>query len=399
MAGDESRKEEDHRSAALDGIRGIAIIGVLLTHASHYFGNPGIYKWLAPLVFGWAGVDLFFGLSGYLITGILIRTRGSQNRASSFYARRALRIAPIYYITLGVIFGVAVFLPWVNSVLPRPGWDRACYLFYLQNMPQLWHSHLPAYNILSHFWSLAVEEQFYLVWPLIVWTLPEKYVVRLCPILMAAAFGLRYWVVTHAHGIHFWWMLWTPTRGAEALLAGSLLAIVTRRYGRVPKSLLAAFALAGFGVLLAIAIVQRVEFVDTEAGPYMYTIGYTGINLLSVALIGSTRYAVPFLIPILRSSVLRTFGKYSYGVYVYHFPLVVLTDRYVQPWIGPSFQGFSPVRAIAVIAGLIAATMGVAWLSFRFVESPFLALKDRFSPVYATAREEHVLVGAAASDE
>lgn len=127
-----------HRSAALDGVRGIAIVAVLLTHSINNLGIPDRYHWAtAPFIFGWCGVDLFFALSGFLITGILLNTRDARNRVSSFYARRVLRISPIYYLTLVVIFLLARFYPFLNSELPSGIWNRVAYFLYLQNMPQL----------------------------------------------------------------------------------------------------------------------------------------------------------------------------------------------------------------------------------------------------------------------
>ena len=121
---------------------------------------------------GRAGVDLFFVLSGFLITGVLLDTRLSPNYFRAFYARRILRIFPLYYSSLITVFCIARFWPPLSAMLPNTH-DQLFYIVYLNNwwvlMRAAWHP-----NLIGHFWTLAVEEQFYLLWPFIVWRLPRK---------------------------------------------------------------------------------------------------------------------------------------------------------------------------------------------------------------------------------
>src|SRR5208282_2425862 len=145
---------------ALDGVRGLAIVAVMLTHIS--IQQVPLHPLLrGTLALGWSGVDLFFVLSGFLITGILLDTRQCPNYFRSFYARRVLRIFPLYYGFL--TFALLVF-PYIVSpdFMPAPS-HRWLYVCYVAN----WLPHAQ-WHVLSHFWSLCVEEQFYFIWPLLI---------------------------------------------------------------------------------------------------------------------------------------------------------------------------------------------------------------------------------------
>src|SRR5436190_14494061 len=149
---------------ALDGIRGLAILMVMLFHYSPELDRSNPIERVAGSFcgYGWTGVDLFFVLSGFLITGILLESRAAGNYFSSFYMRRVLRIFPAYYLSLGLMFLV---VPKIDSgglrLLPSAH-DRWMYVFYAQNWVGIFH--YPGQMIVTPYWSLAVEEQFYLVW-------------------------------------------------------------------------------------------------------------------------------------------------------------------------------------------------------------------------------------------
>ena len=213
-------KARRRRFLALDGVRGLAVIAVLVTHASYAIHNRIVFR---VFQMGWTGVDLFFVLSGFLITGILLDTRSAVNRAGSFYARRVLRIFPIYYLTLGLALLAQARWAWVaaDADMPTLG-SRLPYLFYYTNFISLWHHGIAHQTLLSHFWSLAVEEQFYFVWPLIVWHISTKTVYRLCG--AAVCFTLILRVVSGWYfGYGVWLFLLTPTR-ADGLFVGAGLA-------------------------------------------------------------------------------------------------------------------------------------------------------------------------------
>ena len=369
----------------LDGIRGLAILAVLLTHGNFLFEKTPATKWfLAPMVFGWCGVDLFFVLSGFLITGILFETRAATNRARSFYGRRFLRIFPIYYLTLVVVLGAGTLYPRLGAALQFPAWPgRLAYFLYLQNYLGLPGSSLHRALMLGHFWSLAVEEQFYLVWPLLVWSLSSRLMLRICIAGAAGALVLRIFLVHH-FGPHLWIHQLTMTRG-EGLLIGSALAILAAEGKRISPRLLVSMALAGGSALLFILLIDRREFLNTNAGPYMYTLGVSGLGLLFGALVGSSQYTVPGLTHFLNGSVLKSFGKYSYGIYVYHIPIIWCVKKALHR--GGISIPVPTVYSFAGLAALIAVSWGVAWISYQLIEGKFLRMKRRFEPAYAAATE------------
>jgi peptidoglycan/LPS O-acetylase OafA/YrhL len=370
----------------LDGIRGLAIIAVLLTHGKFLFLSTHATKWfVGPLVFGWSGVDLFFVLSGFLITGILLETRAASNRARSFYGRRFLRIFPIYYLTLLVVFGAGTLYPRLGTALHFPGWQGwAAHFLYLQNYlgSPISTQHPPI--ALGHFWSLAVEEQFYLLWPLLIWSFPPRLMLKICIAGAACALLLRIFLVYH-FGPHIWIHKLTMTRG-EGLLVGSALAILAANGRRISPRLLAGMAVAGTGAILFIMLVDRREFLNTDAGPYMYTLGVSGLGLAFGALVGSSQYSVPGLTRLLNARILKSFGKYSYGIYVFHIPILTCAHKAMdRAGIHPPFPA---LYAFAWLAALMAVSFGVAWVSYELIESKFLRMKRRFEPVYAPVEEE-----------
>jgi len=169
----EFKAESSRHYPALDGLRGIAILAVF---CYHFGGGSKSSNWLIQIWSGiadtgWMGVDLFFVLSGFLITGILYDTAHKPNRVKNFYARRSLRIFPLYYgvLLLFLLLTPTLQLHW------KPG--HLLYFFYLSNMMPLFTPGLASPGpkmMVGHFWSLAVEEQFYLVWPFIVWYVRDR---------------------------------------------------------------------------------------------------------------------------------------------------------------------------------------------------------------------------------
>jgi peptidoglycan/LPS O-acetylase OafA/YrhL len=174
------------------------------------------------------------------------------------------------------------------------------------------------------------------------------------------------------------------TRG-EGLLIGSALAILVAEGKRIPPRLLASMAFAGGSVLLFILLIDRGEFFNTNAGPYMYTLGVSGLGLLFGALVGSSQYTVPGLTYFLNGSALRSFGKYSYGIYVYHIPIIWCVKKALHR--GGISIPLPTVHAFAGLGALIGVSFGVAWVSYQLIESRFLRMKRRFEPAYAAAGE------------
>src|SRR4051812_8053988 len=180
----------------LDGLRGLAILMVMILHfgGTTEQGMSGLNLWFSRITgAGWCGVDLFFVLSGFLITGILYDAKGTPGGLRNFYARRVLRIFPLYYATLIVLF---VILP-LLAPGPNPGLDKVALhqgwlWLYLSNFAAVFigdHTFAAGLVQAGHFWSLAIEEQFYLVWPLIVLTLRRETLINICVAVIVGVLG------------------------------------------------------------------------------------------------------------------------------------------------------------------------------------------------------------------
>ena len=281
---------EPSHKPELDGIRGIALLAVMLSHGG---GRYILQTTLAAKLFayamvpGWGGVELFFVLSGFLITGILLKSKAAENYFSSFYARRFLRIFPIYYLVVTAGLVAAHYSVWWNTMMP-PERMRISYYFYAQNWPLFWnHGAYQTVSVFGHFWSLAVEEQFYLVWPLIIWLLPEGWILLLCTVGLVMALPLRFYMVHH-YAESLGAMVMTTSR-MDGLLIGVILAILLRR-GQIPlRWIYLALGLGG-GIFGYIAVFHHRELIDTQF--YMPTLGITSFALLSGGLLALSQHRI-----------------------------------------------------------------------------------------------------------
>lgn len=374
------RAAEPNHKPELDGIRGIALLAVMLSHAGPRIMWGGITSKIvvSVMVPGWSGVELFFVLSGFLITGILLKTKPAQNYFSSFYARRFLRIFPIYYFAVTVGLLIAPHSSWWNSMLPPLEKTRLVYYAYLQNWPIFWkHSLFLPNNVFGHFWSLAVEEQFYLVCPLLVWLLPENALLWLCITGLVVALPLRIHMV-HLYRGDFTAMALTTSR-VDGLLVGVILGILLRR-GQIALRWIYLMLATGGAIIAFIALFHHHELVATYF--YMPTIGITGFSLLAGGLLALSQHRIVWLRRILEARWLRTVGKYSYGMYIYHIPIYAILDHIFVTRMGvliPLPLHLAPLYIFL----LFALTFVVAKLSYDLVESRILSLKRYFTPRYA----------------
>ena len=362
--------------SALDGLRGLAILMVFCRHAfltTHLHSLPTrILAWLGTG--GWLGVDLFFVLSGFLITGILIDSLGSSHFYKNFYIRRSLRIFPLFYTVL--------LFCWILTPILHLQWKlgHLSYLFYCQNImvnldPSL-ASVPPALN-LEHFWSLAVEEQFYMIWPLMIVLLHEpKRIMRFCASMIGLSLLLRcvlLWLYPSDTTIE-WIYKELPTH-ADGLLIGAFLAagLRTWNYEELSSRFRWPTYASAIAAIAIVAITRRLDFHSY----LMSSIGYTVSAILFSSLllncvIPSTGAYRIFSVP-----GLRFFGRYSYGIYVYHLLFSPLLTQ-VLHWL--QARTSQTVGAGLYLSLWLGLSVAIAMLSYKYFEFPLLKLKDRFAP-------------------
>jgi len=364
--------------AGLDGVRGVAI---LLVMASHFLGEATfetpVQKFLVRSAsYGLVGVDLFFVLSGFLITGLLLDAKGSPHYFRNFYARRTLRIFPLYYFVLAVLCFVLPHIlaptPLMEASLEHQGWAWTYTTNFYLAYRGTWHS--LAY--ISHFWSLAIEEQFYLFWPLVVLSLGAIGLRRVCLGVVVGALALRL-VLALLGTSQLSISVLTPCR-MDDLCIGALLALLVRQPEGLPKLLRS----PGRAALLlgASSLGLTVFRIVTQLGlPIVNQLVMT-LNalffgaLILLALDGASLAGRAFRIP-----VLRFLGKYSYGLYVYHVIFHWgLKERHVLHRLDGLLGSHALAMATLVLIGFT-LSLGVSILSYELLEKRFLELK-RFFP-------------------
>lgn len=363
------------RLPALDGLRAIAILLVVPHNLNLMAASGGIaYVVVAALQRGWIGVQLFFVLSGFLITGILLDARDAPDYYRSFFVRRVLRIFPLYYATLLVLF---VVLPALNLVpsFRRDSMLELSYWAYFSN----WYGpfHPGGEDSVSHFWSLASEEQFYLLWPFIVRRRSARWLMRLCLAIAAASLSLRVVMVLAGAPIQAVYQFLATRMDALALggaaAAGfrdpSVLSWVVRRRRWLLGS--------GIASLIAGGLVSRAyNFAD----PVTLSVGYTflaaGFALIVAASAaadsGSGELAA------LRWAPLRSVAKYSYAMYVLSVPLHFLVGKPALSALGLAPGDSFLVGTAYIVVGVAISSLAAA-ASFHLLEVHFLNLGSRFA--------------------
>ncbi len=392
----------------LDGLRGVAILMVMVFH---YCGPiPERYRELiGPVVgYGWTGVDLFFVLSGFLITGILYDSKGQEHYFKNFYARRVLRIFPLYYgvlavVTLALIGADAAHIAGFRAIPePHKMWWA---------MPWLWTYTVNIYvglgrsvPYLSHFWSLSVEEQYYLVWPIAVYLLSGRSLVKLCLALWVGALLVRLGLFFTPHWAAFAYNL-MPAR-MDALAAGALASLLVRRIERgrvypVARFLFCASSVLVFGVLTATAVPALAATMNPArwcngtasafriwAGIWNNGFSYTLASVFFSSLLLACLYPGALLgVPgrLFNLAALRTVGKYSYGLYVFHVPLWIASMTLIQrEGLWSRFRtSLSFFLAVALANAILVSVL--AYASYHLYEKRFLKLKKNFPERAAAA--------------
>jgi peptidoglycan/LPS O-acetylase OafA/YrhL len=325
---------------------------------------------------GWAGVDLFFVLSGFLITGLLLDSRQSTGYFKNFYARRTLRIFPLYYACLIAWIVVAPLLHPSAAIhratIARMQEDQLWYWTYLSNWKMGLDGEWPLMGT-SVYWSLAIEEQFYLLWPALVLFCGPRRLRNVCLALVGLAFATRaIQIVWGASPI----LVYVSTFGRmDGLAVGSLAAISLRNPTERVWARNAAPWLLTLGAACLVTIWIRIG-TFAEYHPLMQTAGFTVLAITFGSLIVEAVTPTSRIASIFRAPVLRFFGKYSYAMYLLHETLTYeVFPRVPARWVMPGEMGAQLTRLVVSMA----ATIALAWLSWHLLEKHFLALRRAFA--------------------
>jgi len=356
----------------LDALRALAVSAVLVHHFLP-IENVISQQVFHLGVMGLLGVLLFFVLSGYLITGLLLRARQQDWRTAltNFYLRRTLRIFPIYYLTLLVLVSLQS-LPVSQFIY----WHAA----YLSNALFVFNPSAAADS--AHFWTLSVEEQFYLAWPFLMLLVPYRHLLR--TILWTIVTGICWKaLILQTVGDHLAGAL--PTISClDSLAMGAALAFIEQddRLSRHRNGFLATALIVG-GVLV---LLQAFLTATDQGRGLVLVTAYTGPSLVFVWLVGSAAQGFKGMTAVwLEWRVLLYVGKISYGIYLYHnfMPRLV---RYPA-----SVVGLGELSTLPLFAGATILTLLTAAASWHFIEKPISRVKERLS-VAAIRRPEAISI-------
>ncbi len=360
----------------LDGLRGIAFLLVYGIHTDY-------------LQVGWVGVQFFFVLSGFLITGILLDMKKSlrpREYFAKFYGRRFLRIFPLYYFYLVLMVGIAI---WLLSIAYRPGYMK---IF----LGQVRYAFLYVYDFffatrfsntsefLDHFWSLSVEEQFYIFWPLLILLIPEKALKKLFLsfVVLGPLFRLILFLIYRSGEYHFlarsaaWFVYPLPFSHIDAFAFGALISQYP--FPKAQKQffiLLVILPVIGYASQYMatgkIGDITALGFPMFLGDAYKYIWGYSLLNYFFAVTICAVVKEQIFL-RFLDWKPIQYLGKISYGLYVYHYPIIWFVARIRD--LGLS----EPVTNALTALIAFPLTLLVASASYYLMEKPILNLKDRF---------------------
>ena len=355
---------------ALDGIRGLAILSVTI----YRFGNESIHQGITTglmakmIEAAESGVDLFFVLSGFLITGVLLDAKARPHFFRNFFIRRSLRIFPLYFASLAIFLFLVPLA--FGSKQPFPeGYANQAYLWtYLTNI-KISVSNSWCFGYLGHFWSLAVEEHFYLAWPMLVYLLSVKQVFQFS-ILLAILSVLSRLVFSLCYDNEAALLTFTAFR-CEGLLFGGAIAARLRMGETSPAIRWGALCgLVSFG-LFSLAIAMNGERLPISL--------HTFISLFcaSLLLLLLTAKRDSLLANSFELSFLRLLGKYSYAMYVFQSPIIPVTANWISLSILIKYIGNGQAASVSYVVIMFSITLLLAMISWYVLEKPILQLRPK----------------------
>jgi len=368
-----------------DGLRAIAVIWVIFGHVFSNLNWPATQSYQKALMLvtniSWTGVQLFFVLSGFLITGILLKSKGSENQLRNFYIRRSLRIFPIYFLLLLVLFIIVPLLFSVPQWLEGPSGTQLWYWTYMQN----WVRPFSDTNGFGHLWSLAIEEQYYLIWPLLVLRFNPKRLISICIFMVLSAPIFR-WVL-----VDFFPQQWggqaVGERAAyaftfarwDAIALGSLLALLkfdSNLFNWLSKY--CKFGVMGLGLIILSQIVIFHNFAQIGSGFALLNQTTVAVFFFFVVLFVQRKES-NIVVSLLEWKPVKSMGKYSYAMYLIHLPILkVLLEHYQLDFENLQAHEVTLSKLLYFVV-VIVTTYIVSMLSWKFFEYPILKYKKRFS--------------------
>ncbi|MFZ1939543.1 MAG: acyltransferase family protein [Terracidiphilus sp.] len=401
-----SKHSTPGRIPELDGIRAIAI---LLVIGCHYAGFSSLL-WGLP-EFGWVGVDIFFVLSGFLITSILVELRGTASPIKIFYIRRVLRIFPIYYLMILIVSVVSLAS---REHMIHFGWyvSRLLYLQSIKEAPALFHQVClrligsgtgvalfhravlplsargadfgPWANSLSAAWSLSIEEYFYIIWaPIVILLKSRQKVVAAALLIFLVSIMIQYFGFTgQKNYFEFFCRM-------DTIMAGSMLALFLKLRGKlpIPSQKKADVAASSVGAIVAIVFIsilllnRPVVGHELRDSPSFLVIGLPALSILLALALGWVvlRCGETFFpLKVLRWRPARYLGTISYSLYLFHVPVYYM---FLHLAAALQLSGFGVALAVGVLS--LGSAITLSAISWKYFETPILNLKDRWAPTKA----------------
>ncbi|CAL1518066.1 acyltransferase [Chitinophaga sp. MM2321] len=347
----------------LDAIRGWAILLVLLYHfyADH----------ISFLGIGWAGVDLFFVLSGFLITGILLDTKGKPAFFKNFYVKRVLRIFPVYFFVLAIMLYVIPAIS-ITAIPDLP--------YYLKHQPWFWtyfqnwlftFQGYPTDRVLRYTWSLCIEEQFYMFWPFLIYRLNTKNIIRVLLIFIITANLLR---LIQIDGWNDNYKYVNTFARLDTISIGALIAVLIR----TRKDILEKYT----PFVMVLSVTMLVVIIGYKKSLYFGNL-YAAFTFLALLfgsiIIWSLSSNIPRGLSIAVNNRTMIFlGKYSYGIYLYHVPIHFWVTTGLLDYLSNT-GSLNIYTTLLIKTAILLITIGISVLSFKYFETPFLKLKKKFT--------------------